>query len=38
MKLNLLLKGDFLSKITVTDDGTGMDLETIENAWLVNRY
>ena len=27
--------GDELSKITITDDGVGMDLNTIENAWLV---
>ena len=27
--------GDELSKITITDDGVGMDLDTIENAWLV---
>lgn len=27
--------GDELSKITIADDGVGMDLDTIENAWLV---
>ena len=27
--------GDELSKITITDDGVGMDLDTIENVWLV---
>lgn len=27
--------GDELSKITITDDGVGMDLDTVENAWLV---
>lgn len=27
--------GDELSKITITDDGVGMDLDTIENSWLV---
>ena len=27
--------GDELSKVTITDDGIGMDLNTVENAWLV---
>lgn len=27
--------GDELSKVTITDNGIGMDLNTVENAWLV---
>lgn len=34
-EVEFTFEGEFLSKITVTDDGTGMDLETIENVWLV---
>lgn len=34
-EVEFIFEGDFLSKIIVTDDGTGMDLETIENVWLV---
>lgn len=27
--------GDELSQITITDDGVGMDIDTVENVWLV---
>lgn len=33
--VDFVFEGDELSQITITDDGVGMDLDTIENVWLV---
>lgn len=34
-KVEFLFEGSELSKITIADDGLGMDINTIENVWLV---
>lgn len=34
-KVEFLFNGSELSKITIADDGLGMDINTIENVWLV---
>lgn len=34
-EIDFFFIGDELSKVTITDDGIGMDLNTVENAWLV---
>ena len=34
-EVEFIFEGNELSQITITDDGIGMDLDTIENVWLV---